>query len=132
MPTIYDETEGDIQALQRFRQYEEAIKWCKDNKRKEKAALAHDRDGRWDLITLKGLRKRLTGEVTNGKEYADRRILTVIEEVQLAKWLRGMNRSGEPQDRDQTRLKIVEILEHRKRTRGRGRCTHPLPILAGH
>ena len=132
MPTIYDETQTDCEAFQRFQQYEEAIKWCKDNHRKEKAALAHGRDGRWNLVTVSGLKHRLTGEITNGEEYADRRILTLIEEVQLAKWLRGMNRSGEPQDRDQTRLKIVEILEHRQRTRGSGRCAHTLPIHAGH
>ena len=41
----------------------------------------------------------------------DRRILTILEEHQLAKWLRSESRAGRAKNRDATRQEIVKILQ---------------------
>ena len=64
---------------------------------------------------------RAHGKVVNGEEYADRRILTLREMVQFAKWLASEAKAGKPKDRDMQRSKIVEMLELRKRLRYGGR-----------
>ena len=78
-------------------------------------------------ITLKGLRGRLDPKgVSNGYEYSDRKILCTIEEIQLAKWVRGEGDAGRPPTRDQVRQEVVRILDVRRQTRWGGRCTQPL------
>ena len=115
---IYDEFQTDVDALKKYHQHVDALAWMRANGKKEKAAL---KTGRFPDITARSLKLRRTGKVRNGEEYADRKILTTAEELQLAKWVVSEARAGQPKDRDETRLKIVEILEHRRRTRGSGR-----------
>ena len=124
---IYDELQSDIQALRKYKQYEAALEWCKTNKKGAKAAVATKL---WEDVSVQGLRLRLEGKVTNGEEFSDRRILTLVEEVQLAKWVRSENRAHRPQDRDKQRQKIVAMLELRKATRGTGRRYLPLSEVA--
>lgn len=121
--SIPDDLQSEVRALECYQQYEAALQYCKENNVKEKLALA---TGDFPLCTVFGLRGRRLGDVTNGEEFADRRILTLLEGVQLAKWIRGENRSGHPKDRDTIRRKIVEILEVRLKTRSTGRRYLPL------
>ena len=72
---------------------------------------------RWPLITERGLRRRLDGTVTNGEEYMDRRILTIPEELQLAKWLRSESRVGRAKNRGETRQEIAKLLQCRLKNR---------------
>ena len=120
---IRDDLQSNIKALERYQTYERALQWCRDNGKKDKAAIA---TGLFEGITAKGLRLRRTGQIVNGEEYADRRILTTVEEVQLAKWIKSEARAHAPKTRDQVRLKVVEILQHRRRTRKCGRRYLPL------
>jgi hypothetical protein len=105
----------------RYEQYEEAIAWCKSGAGGAKKAYS---TGQWDLITVSGLLRRLkppeAGGVVNGEEYADRSILTMQEERQLAAWLKAENKVLKGKTRDEQRTKIVEILRHRKRQNKRG------------
>ena len=112
--------QSDADALKKYQQHESALAWMRANGKKEKEAL---KTGRFPDITARSLKLRRTGKVRNGEEFADRMILTTTEELQLAKWIVSEARAGQPKDRDETdetRLKIVEILEHRRRTRGSG------------
>ena len=112
---------GDLKALKQYHQYEAALVWMKENGQKEKAAL---NTGLFPDISARALNRRRLGEVRNGEEYNDRSILTMVERVQLAEWLAEEQKAGRPKDRDETRLKIVEILRFRLQTRNTGRYNH--------
>ena len=114
---VYDELQSDIQALHEYHQYEAALAWMQENApKKEKAAIA---TGQFPDINAFALRRRRTGEVVNGEEYSDRKILTLVEMIQLAKWLANENDAGWPNNREQTRAKIVEMLTVRLKSTGR-------------
>ena len=60
----------------------------KEKSRLDHAAIA---TGLFPDITARALKDRRLGKVVNGEEYADRRILTLVEEAQLAEWIKGEN-----------------------------------------
>lgn len=115
---VYDNLQSDYQCLQQYHEYEAALAWCKENGKRSKAAMAYAAEHQlWERITERGLRRRLDGSVINGEEYMDRRILTTMEELQLAEWLRSENRAGKAKNREETRRKIYDILDLRRRVR---------------
>ena len=93
-----------------FDRYEQAISWygtvgCGATK-------AFD-TGNWPAISLKGLRDRLAGAVINGEEHADKRILTVLEEVQLAKWLlKEENKAIKGKTRNEQKKHTEAVVHH--------------------
>ena len=115
------ELQTDVEALTKYRQHEAALAWMRENGKKDKAAI---KTGLFSDITARTLELRRTGVVRNGEEYNDRSILTMVERVQLAEWLAEEQKAGRPKDRDETRLKIVEILRFRLQTRNTGRYNH--------
>ena len=91
VPQIYDELQTDVEALTKYRQHEAALAWMRQNGKKDKTAI---KTSLFPDITARSLELRRTGAVRNGEEYADRKILTTVEEVQLAKWIAGEARAG--------------------------------------
>ena len=89
-----------------------------ENGKKDKAAIA---TGKFTDITARALKDRRLKKVVNGEEYSDRKNLTILEEIQLAEWIAGENEAERPQARKDIRLKIVEILKFRLKTRSTGR-----------
>ena len=86
--------------------YEQAISWCGAGGCGAYKAI---NTGNWQATSLKGLRDRLAGDVANGEEHADKRILTMLEEVQLARWLKKENKAIKGKTRDEQREKIQAI-----------------------
>ena len=105
--------------------YEQAISWCGAG---GCGATKAFNTGNWPAISLKGLRKRLSGDVVNGEEHADKRILTLLEEVQLAQWLKKENKAIKGKTRDEQRDKIREFLELRKKANWKGGRKKPPPL----
>ena len=108
-----------------FDQYEQAISWCGTGGCGAYKAI---NTGNWPAISLKGLRDRLAGVVVNGEEHADKRILTMLEEVQLAKWLKEENKAIKGKTRDEQREKIQEVLKLRKKANRLGGRKKPPPL----
>ena len=120
MPVI-DELQEDIKALKRYHQYERAMAFCRSERCGYKRGHRCMEAEGCDLITEKGLKGRLSGVVKNGYEYADGKILCTVEEINLAKWIRGEGDANRPPSREEVRGKVVEILEVRLQTRYGGR-----------
>jgi hypothetical protein len=108
-----------------FDQYEQAISWCGAG---GCGAYKAFNSGKWPAISLKGLRDRLSGDVVNGEEHADKRILTMLEEVQLARWLKKENKAIKGKTRDEQREKIQEFLKLRKKANWKGGRKKPPPL----
>ena len=66
--------------------------------------------------------------MVNGGEHADKRILTMPEEVQLAKWLKAENKAIKGKTRDEQREKIQEILQFRRACNKEGGRQRPAPL----
>lgn len=122
--TFEDMLQAALVAKERYQEYEEAMAYCLETPCRGHTACSTQR---WPHITPKGVNDRLDRVVVNGMEYSDRRILTVKEEQELADWVDRCNRAGEPQDRDQQRVQIRQILRVRRAANRRGgRQCHPL------
>ena len=115
---VYCAPDPEFQATRKYYQVEAALAWMKENGKKDKAAIA---TGKFTDITARALKDRRLKKVVNGEEYSDRKNLTILEEIQLAEWIAGENEAERPQARKDIRLKIVEILKFRLKTRSTGR-----------
>jgi len=85
-------------------QYTAAVEWCHTHDKGARAFIsAHLNDEKFSLVKKGALDERLKGTVwvTSKEQHADKRILTELEEAELAQWLKDMNLGRNGQDNDQ-------------------------------
>ena len=104
-------------------QYTAAVEWCHTHNKGARAFIsAHPNNEKFSLVKKSALDERLKGtvRVTSKEQHADKRILTELEEAELAQWLKDMNLGRNGQDNDQIDAKVHEILQSRLFTNARG------------
>ena len=85
-------------------QYTAAVEWCHTHDKGARAFIsAHPNNEKFSLVKKSALDERLKGtvRVTSKEQHADKRILTELEEAELALWLKDMNLGRNGQDNDQ-------------------------------
>ena len=110
-------------------QMSQALEWCEEHKAGAKACLKANPqlNGDWSstgLVTVSALQHRLSKRTVDGGPSASR-LLTDVEERQLAEWCRDHDEHGEGiKTRTEVCEKIQEILKLRRRANRRGGRKH--------